>query len=158
MIPPPAPPIVIRKPAPHVEQKEALIIREAPPKMPLPIGRKIIKILAPKVPPPPRKVIVEQPPAVADKAQAIIIERWLAPKIQPRRVIFEGTTQHHVQHPPVRNEIHVCEAPNVIVNKQFKDLGVARMDPQEVSRYIHIHIPLLLLLLPLCYIPLFAQK
>lgn len=100
--------------------------------MPTPIGRKIIKILAPKVAPPPRKVIIEKPPAIADKAQSIIIERWLAPKVQPRRVVFDGTMHHQVHHAPVRNEIHECEAPRVIINKQFKDLGVARMDPNEV--------------------------
>ena len=32
----------------------------------------------------------------------------------------------------VRNEIHVCEAPNVVYKKEFKDLGVTRMDPNEV--------------------------
>lgn len=131
VVPPPAPPIVIKTAAPIIQQKEPLVYREAPPKMPIAIGRKIIKILAPKVPPPPRKVIIQKPPPVADRAQPIIIERWLAPKIQPRRVIFDGVVHHNVQHQPVRNEIHECEAPRVIVNKQFKDLGVARMDPNE---------------------------
>ena len=75
-----------------------------------------------------------------EKAQPIIIERWLAPKIPPRRVIFEGSTHTQTQrNAPVRNEIHVCEAPNVITNKQFKDLGVSRVDPNEVILVFNIY-------------------
>lgn len=98
-----------------------------------PIGRKIVKILGPKVPPPPRKLIIERPPPMAEKAQSIIIERWLAPKLQPRRVIFEGVAQTTLtKHAPIRNEIIEYEAPKVTINKEFKDLGVTRMDPNEV--------------------------
>ena len=78
-------------------------------------------------------------PAIESQAQSIIIERWLAPKIPPRRVIIEGSTHINQQHAPVRNEIHVCEAPNVITNKQFKDLGVSRVDPNEVILVFNIY-------------------
>lgn len=102
--------------------------------MPVSIGRKIVKILAPKIPPPPRKLIVERPPPAVAKAQSIIIERWLAPKQQARRVVFDGVAHSQFTgHAPVRNEIIEYDAPTVHVEKVFKDLGVTRMNPDEVS-------------------------
>ena len=133
---PPAPPIVIRTQPPPAQPKEPLIIREAPPKMPPPIGRKFITIYGPKNPPP-RKVIIQKMPAI-EKAQPIIIERWLAPKIPPRRVVFENNSTQ-TQNGRVRNEIHVCEAPSVVTEKQFKDLGVSRVDPNDVILIFNIY-------------------
>lgn len=117
------------------EEKEVLIYREEPPPMPTNVERKIVKVLAPKIAPPPRVLIVERPPpAVAAKSQSILIERWLAPKQQERRVIFEGSQINALftGHPLIRNQIIEYDAPKTIVNKHFTDLGVTRMNPDEV--------------------------
>lgn len=136
VIPPPAPPIVIREvnqtASKYLEPK---VIREVPPKLPPPEPRKIIKILPAKVPPPPRKIIVEKMPAIDEQTQPIIIERWLAPKRPPRRVIFDGVLNAEpVRSEPVRNEIIQYEAPRVLVSQEVKEAGVVRMDPNEVCR------------------------
>ena len=109
------------------------MIRELPPKIPQPEPRKIIKILPAKVAPPPRKIVVEKMPLIDEQTQPIVIERWLAPKRQPRRVIFQGVLNAEpVRAEPVRNEIIQYEAPKVVVSQEVKDGGVVRMDPNEV--------------------------
>lgn len=139
IIPPVGPPLILRLPAPEVQQKEALVIREVPPSIPPQINRKIVTIKAPRVPPPPRKLVVEKPQPVIEKPQSIIIERWLAPKQQARKVIFDESTRATVnKYGPIKNEIIEYEAPNVIVNKEFKELGVTRMDPNEVITNTYI--------------------
>lgn len=133
-IPPPAPPVIIRQSAPQIAQQEALVIREAPPKISTSdIGRKIVKIAAPRIPPPARKLIVEKLPAIANQAQSIIIERWLAPKQQARRIVYQGGEMtKFTGYPPIKNEIIEYDAPKVTINKQFKNLGVTKMNPEEV--------------------------
>lgn len=109
------------------------MIREAPPRIPPPLEPKIVKLAAQKFSPPPRKLIIERPASsVVEKTQPIIIERWLAPKMSPRRVVFDGVA--FKGHDPVRNEIHEYEyeSPNLVIEKKFVNLGVSRMDPNEV--------------------------
>lgn len=109
------------------------MIREAPPKISIPTERKVIRIAGPKSgPPPPRKVIVQKMPEISEKAQSIVIERWLAPKILPRRVVLEGSPLVSQEHAKVRNEIHECEYPNVVVDKKVTTMGVSQVDPNEV--------------------------
>lgn len=74
-------------------------------------------------------------PLIDEQTQPIVIERWLAPKQQPRRVIFQGVLNAEpVRAEPVRNEIIQYEAPKVIVSQEVKDGGVVRMDPNEVRK------------------------
>lgn len=132
IIPPKAPPIVVRQMTPVLGRKDPIVIREMPPKIPPPAPAKIIKILPPIVPPPPRKLIVEKMPPI-DDAPPIIIERWLAPKQQPRRVVFDGVINaQQFKHEPVTNEIIEYEAPKMALSREIKDVGVVRMDPNEV--------------------------
>ena len=60
ILPPPAPPLVIRQQPTRAYTPEPLVIREMPPKEPAPIGRKLITITGKRLPPPPRKVVIER--------------------------------------------------------------------------------------------------
>merc|ERR1719223_1686095 len=69
----PAPPLIIRQAAARASTPEPLVVREAPPQPPAPVGPKRITISGKKNPPPPRKVVVE---------------RWLPYAETKRRVVF----------------------------------------------------------------------
>lgn len=113
------------------------MIREAPPKFVVPTERKVVRITGERAPPPPRKVIVQKMPSIScEQARPIVIERWLAPKVPPRRIVLEGSFHKYGQQEIVKNEIHECEAPKIILDKKFVDLGVERADPNDV--YIKI--------------------
>ena len=74
---PHAPPQIIRQHAPRPATPEPLIIREAPPDIPVTIPRKIVTIKGTTgSDAPPRKVIIEKLPPMPAKPQPVIIERW----------------------------------------------------------------------------------
>jgi hypothetical protein len=131
----PAPPLVIRQQPPRPVTPEPLIIREAPPPAPLPVGRKLITISGKRIPPPPRKVVIERLAALPTKPQSVLIERWLPYAEVKRRVLFQAAPPDPIVCKP-RTVIVQWEAPEVLVRKEFKDLGVIRANPAEyVQRY-----------------------
>lgn len=88
------------------------------------------------MPPPPRKVIIERLAPLPSKPQSVIIERWLPynDKVK-RKVIFQRAPADSVILKP-RNVIVQWEAPNVVVKKDYKYLGVVRANPVEyVQKY-----------------------
>ncbi len=90
VLPPPAPPLVLRQQPARPITPEPLIVRESPPEAPQPVGQKIITILGKRLPPPPRKVIVERLAQLPSKPQSIITERWLPYQQMKRRVIYQA--------------------------------------------------------------------
>lgn len=131
---PPAPPLVIRQQPPRPPTPEPLIIREQPPKPPAALGRKLITISGRRLPPPPRKVVIERLAPLPSKPQSVIVERWLPynDKLK-RRVIFQRAPTDPVVAKP-RNIIVQWEAPEVVVKKDFKYLGIIRANPVD---YVH---------------------
>jgi hypothetical protein len=97
----------------------------------------IFKKKGKKIPPPPRKVIIERLPPLPSKPQSIIIERWLPYKPLKRKVIYQRANENEsslVNKP--KNLIVQWETPNVVVKKEFKDLGIVRANPTEyIERY-----------------------
>ena len=133
IIPPAAPPIILRLPTPKLAPKDPEIIRETPPDLPGQIPQKIITIPASgRVPLPPRKLVVIKPPPIADKAHPIEIDRWVAPQV-PERVVKYIPAPPIPQYPTIRNEILECEAPRVTVDKVYRDLGVSVMNTRDVG-------------------------
>jgi len=134
---PPAPPLVIRQQPARPVTPEPLVIREAPPQAPAPVGRKLITISGRRLPPPPRKVVIERMAPLPSKPQSVLVERWLPYQETKRRVIFQGAASDPVVVKP-RNVIVQWEAPNIVVKKEQKFLGVVRANPNEyVQRYAH---------------------
>ena len=127
---PPAPPLVIRQQPARPSTPEPLVIREAPPPAPEAVGRKIITISGKRLPPPPRKVVIERLAALPSKPQSVLIERWLPYAEVKRRVIFQGAPPDPVCCKP-RNVIVQWEAPQVVIRKEFKYLGVVRANPAD---------------------------
>ena len=92
-----------------------------------------------RLPPPARKLVIERLPQVPPKPQNIVIERWLPYAQSKRQVIFKkaeiSATDH--QKDQTRNLIIEWQAPEVIVRKEVKYLGVASADPREYAeRYV----------------------
>ena len=69
----PAPPLIIRQQPARSGSPEPLVIREAPPQPPLPVGPKRITISGKRLPPPPRKVVIERLAPLPIKPQNVII-------------------------------------------------------------------------------------
>lgn len=134
--PSPAPPLIIRQQPARSLTPEPMVIREAPPKLPKQIGKKIITISGKKLPPPPRKVIIERLAPLPNKPQLVIIERWL-PYAQPKRkVIFKQANQSDQNIKNLKNVIVQWETPEVIVRKEVKYLGVVKANPIDyVQKY-----------------------
>ena len=132
----PAPPLIIRQAAARASTPEPLVLREAPPQPPQPIGVKRITISGKRNPPPPRKVVIERLPALPAKPQNVIIERWL-PYAEggKRRVIFnKAAALAEVANP--RNVIVQWTEPSASIRQEVKYLGVIRANPEEyVQRY-----------------------
>ena len=132
----PAPPIIIRQQPARAETPEPLVIREAPPQPPQPIGPKHITISGKRLPPPPRKVVIERLAPLPSKPQNVIIERWLPYAAVKRRVIFNAAAAADAVVVNPRNVIVQWEAPEVNIRKEIKYLGVIRADPVEyVKQY-----------------------
>ena len=133
---PPAPPLVIRQVPARAATPEPLVVREAPPQPPQPIGRKMITIGGKRLPPPPRKVVIERLAPLPSKPQSVIIERWLPYTQGKRRVIFQKAPGPDPVTVKPRNVVVQWEAPQVVIKKEFKYLGVIRANPAEyVSQY-----------------------
>lgn len=132
---PPAPPLVIRQQPARPLTPEPLIIREAPPQAPQPIGRKLITISGKRIPPAPRKVVIERFAPLPAKPQSVLIERWLPYNEVKRRVIFQSAPPDPIVVKP-RNTIVQWEAPKVEIRKDFKYLGIVKANPADyVQRY-----------------------
>jgi hypothetical protein len=97
-----------------------LIVREAPPKPPPPVGRKLITISGKRLPPPPRKVVIERLAPIPAKPQAIIAERWLPYTQQKRKVIFRAAPPDPVIVKP-RNIVVQWESPIVTIRKGLRN-------------------------------------
>lgn len=144
---PPAPPLVLRQQPPRPETPPPLVIREAPPRPPAAVGQKVVTISGKRLPPPPRKVVIERLAPLPSKPQSVIIERWLPYRDLKRRVIFQRQTEADPVVPRPRNVIVQWEPPQVVVRKEFRDLGVIRANPVEyVQRYgatlkTHVELP-----------------
>lgn len=144
----PAPPLIIRQAAARASTPEPLVIREAPPKPPAPVGPKRITISGKRHPPPPRKVVIERLAALPPKPQNVIIERWLpyANKAK-RRVVFNKAPEVQADKADSHNVIVQWEAPQVNLRKEVKYLGVIKANPEEyVQRYrgslkVHTDLP-----------------
>jgi hypothetical protein len=113
-----------------------LVLREAPPQPPTPVGPKRITISGKRNPPPPRKVVIERLAPLPAKPQNVIVERWL-PYAEggKRRVIFNKAAAVAEAVNP-RNVIVQWEAPSVNIRQEVKYLGVIRANPAEyVQKY-----------------------
>jgi len=132
----PAPPLIIRQAAARADTPEPLVVREAPPQPPMPVGPKRITISGKRLPPPPRKVVIERLAPLPAKPQNVIIERWLPYAESKRRVIFNKAAEVKAEVATPRNVIVQWESPRVNVRKEVKYLGVIRANPAEyVQRY-----------------------
>jgi hypothetical protein len=134
----PAPPIIIRQQPARPDTPEPLVVREAPPQPPPQVGRKVITISGKRLPPPPRKVVIERLAPLPCKPQSVIIERWLPYSQVKRRVIYNRCNYQDPVTLTPRNVIVQWEAPEVIIKKDYKYLGVVRANPVDyVQRYGH---------------------
>ncbi|KAL7669038.1 hypothetical protein ACOME3_009709 [Neoechinorhynchus agilis] len=125
---PPAPPVIIRQRPPRPATPPPMIIREKPPQTPQNCAPKVITRNLPPPPPPPRRVIIERLPPLPPKPRSIIVERWLPYKQQKRRVIYQRAPQ--IQHPEQqKNLIIQWEGAQVKILKEFRNLGIAKVDP-----------------------------
>jgi len=132
----PAPPLIIRQAAARASTPEPLVVREAPPQPPAPVGPKRITISGKKNPPPPRKVVIERLAPLPSKPQNVIVERWLPYAETKRRVVFNKAADVKAEVATPRNVIVQWEAPSVNVRKEVKYLGVIKANPAEyVQRY-----------------------
>jgi len=132
----PAPPLIIRQAAARADTPEPLVVREAPPQPPAPVGPKRITISGKKNPPPPRKVVIERLAPLPSKPQNVIVERWLPYAETKRRVVFNKAAEVKAEVATPRNVIVQWEAPSVNVRKEVKYLGVIKANPAEyVQRY-----------------------
>ena len=132
---PAAPPLIIRQQEAPRRGADALVIREEPPAMSRAIPPVTITIPGRRVAPPPRKVIIEKLPAPPPAAQQVLIERWLSPPEQTRRVRFIPGQKLADQAAP-RNVLIQWDEADVELRQQFRFLGVENSDPAEYkSRY-----------------------
>lgn len=132
----PAPPLIIRQAAARADTPEPMVVREAPPQPPAPVGPKRITISGKRNPPPPRKVVIERLAPLPSKPQNVIIERWLPYAETKRRVIFNKAAEVKAEVAAPRNVIVQWESPSVNVRKEVKYLGVIRANPAEyVQKY-----------------------
>jgi uncharacterized membrane protein YgcG len=133
---PPAPPLILRQMPARATTPEPLVIREAPPQPPAAVGRKVITISGKRIPPAPRKVVIERLAPLPSKPQSVLVERWLPYAQTKRRVIFQRSNERDAVVVKPRNVIVQWEAPQVVIKKEFKYLGVIRANPVEyVQRY-----------------------
>jgi hypothetical protein len=143
----PAPPLIIRQAAARADTPEPLVVREAPPQPPAPVGPKRITISGKKNPPPPRKVVIERLAPLPSKPQNVIVERWLPYAESKRRVVFNKAAEVKAEVATPRNVIVQWEAPSVNVRKEVKYLGVIKANPAEyVQKYgaelkVHTSLP-----------------
>ena len=127
----PLPPKIVRQKPPLPPNPPPKIYREKPPKPPSPIPHKNFILPGKTIPPLPRQVITERLPTIPPPPPDIIIERWLGYKKRVRHVIFCPPPPLKLL-PNPRNVVIEWESPNVVVNKQYINLGtVESVDPVE---------------------------
>lgn len=136
ILPPYAPPIIIRQLPIKPVTPEAMIIREVPPKTPNAPSPKVITIPGRLLPPPARKVVIERLPEMPDKPQDVHIERWLPFRDVKRKVRLNPRPADPVQ-PKPRNIIISWEKRKCSkVNTEIKNLGIEKADPRN---YLETH-------------------
>ena len=123
----------------HITQKPALpltpapiLVRERPPKPPMPIAPRNIVIPGKVIPPPPRKVIVERLPQMPPKPQDIIVERWLGYQRRTRNVNFRPAAPL-IPAPAPKNVLIQWDSPDVDVRQAFHFLGVQTVCPVQYA-------------------------
>ena len=132
---PAAPPLVIKQPAPPAAlAPAALIVRERPPEMPMPIPPKNIVIPGRVLPPPPRQVITERLAPQPAGPQDIIIERWLGYARRTRNVNFQPAPPAGPAPNVEKNVLIEWEAADVDLRQEFKFLGVQEADPRSYAQ------------------------
>jgi hypothetical protein len=134
VIPPPAPPVVIRQQPPRPETPQPIIIREAPPTPPPRVEPTVISVPGKVLEPAPRKVVVERFGNLPDKPNPLIIERWLPYEEQKRKVVYVKPSEPEPVAQKPKNLIIEWDAPKVVVNRQIKDFGIIRADPNEYKQ------------------------
>jgi len=125
---PAAPPLHVTQKPPLPITPGPLIVRERPPKSPIPIEPRNIVIPGKMIAPPPRQVIVERLPQLPPKPQEIIVERWLGYPRRTRNVNFIPAAPI-VPASTAKNILIEWEQADVNINQNFTFLGVQEADP-----------------------------
>lgn len=133
---PPAPPLIIRQQPAKAKTPDPIIIREAPPVPPKQSAPKVIYIPGKELPPPPRKIILEKLPAPPAKPPPIIIERWLPYPTPKLKIIHQKIVDNNKIETNPKNILIEWQEPDVFIDREYKSLGVVKMDPKEyVTKY-----------------------
>jgi len=126
----PVAPRLIRQRPPLPVKPAPLVVRERPPLAPAPIAPEHHVIPGKVIPPPPRKVIIERLPQLPQPPQDIIVERWLEYGPRARRVVFRPAPRL-IPAPAPKNVLIQWDSPNVALNRQFRNLGIAAASPAQ---------------------------
>jgi hypothetical protein len=86
------------------------------------------------LPPPPRRVIIERLPNLPPPPRPLLIERWLPYPKQKRKVIYKKEKSSNTVYEMPKNVIIEWEAPEIMIKKDIKYLGVVKADPEEYSK------------------------
>ena len=126
----PVAPRLIRQRPPLPVKPAPLVVRERPPLAPAPIAPEHHVIPGKVIPPPPRKVVIERLPQLPQPPQDIIVERWLEYGPRARRVVFRPAPRL-IPAPAPKNVLIQWDSPNVALNRQFRNLGIAAVSPAQ---------------------------
>ena len=126
----PVAPRLIRQRPPLPVKPAPLVVRERPPLAPAPIAPEHHVIPGKVIPPPPRKVVIERLPQLPQPPQDIIVERWLEYGPRARRVVFQPAPRL-IPAPAPKNVLIQWDSPNVALNRQFRNLGIAAASPAQ---------------------------
>jgi hypothetical protein len=126
----PVAPRLIRQRPPLPVKPAPLVVRERPPLAPAPIAPEHHVIPGKVIPPPPRKVVIERLPQLPQPPQDIIVERWLEYGPRARRVVFRPAPRL-IPAPAPKNVLIQWDSPNVALNRQFRNLGIAAASPAQ---------------------------
>jgi len=131
----PAPPLIVRQAPPRPPLPPPLVLREAPPQPPARIPEQLLLVPGKVLAPPARKVVVERLPPIPPKPQQIFLEKWLPFKQPKRRVVYQPAEPDCLL-PNPRNMVIQWDAPEVEINREYKNLGSHLANPDEyVRRY-----------------------
>ena len=126
----PVAPRLIRQRPPLPVKPAPMIVRERPPLAPAPIAPEHHVIPGKVIPPPPRKVVIERLPQLPQPPQDFIVERWLEYGPRARRVVFQPAPRL-IPAPAPKNVLIQWDSPNVALNRQFRNLGIAAASPAQ---------------------------
>ena len=126
----PVAPRLIRQRPPLPVKPAPMVVRERPPLAPAPIAPEHHVIPGKVIPPPPRKVVIERLPQLPQPPQDIIVERWLEYGPRARRVVFQPAPRL-IPAPAPKNVLIQWDSPNVALNRQFRNLGIAAASPAQ---------------------------